>query len=131
MIISNLKKRCFLQSSTFSLRTLPPQLGFQYFSPEEPFKMSLRRAPQGRDWEASAEEQWALLSCCRWPFAMQLGHTALSLYLTPRVTDLLLCGRLRCTEWAPAAAAGAANNQQSNASVMCFNLTMTRIPTAS
>lgn len=29
-----------------------------------------------------------------WPLAMLLGHTALSLYLTPRVTALPLCGRL-------------------------------------
>lgn len=62
---------------------------------------------------------------------MLLGHTALSLYLTPRVTALPLCGWLRCTEWAAAAAAvgaAAANDQQSNASVMCFNLSMTTIP---
>lgn len=62
-----------------------------------------------------------LSSAACWPLAMLLGHTALSLYLTPRVTALPLCGRLRCTEWA------AANDQQANASVMCFNLSMTTI----
>lgn len=61
---------------------------------------------------------------------MLLGHTALSLYLTPRVTVLPLCGRLRCTEWAAAAAAavgGADNDQQSNASVMYFNLSIATV----
>lgn len=48
-----------------------------------------------------------LSSAPSWPFAMLLGHTAPSLYLAPRVTALPLCGRLRCTEWAAAAAAAA------------------------
>lgn len=62
-----------------------------------------------------------LSSAACWPLAMLLGHTALSLYHTPRVTALSLCGWLRCTEWAAAAAvSAAANDQQSNASVMCF-----------
>lgn len=71
-----------------------------------------------------------LSSAACWPFAMLLGHTALSLYLTPRVTVLPLCGRLRCTEWAAAAAAagGVDNDQQSNALVMYFNLSITTIP---
>lgn len=72
-----------------------------------------------------------LSSAACWPLATLLGHTALSLYLTPRVTALPLCGWLRCTEWAAAAAAAAvsaaANDQQSNASVMCFNRSMTTI----
>lgn len=69
-----------------------------------------------------------LSSAACWPLATLLGHTALSLYLTPRVTALPLCGWLRCTEWAAAAAVGAAaNDQQANASDMCFNLSMTTI----
>lgn len=64
-----------------------------------------------------------LSSAACWPFAMLLGHTALSLYLTPRVTVLPLCGRLRCTEWAAAAAAGGADNdQQSNA--LCISISL-------
>lgn len=62
------------------------------------------------------------LAAC-WPSAMLLGHTALSLYHTPRVTALSLCGWLRCAVWAAAAVGAAANDQQSKASAMCCTMT--------
>lgn len=68
-------------------------------------------------------------SAACWPQAIQLGHTALSLYLTPRVTAFV-CGWFRCTEYAAAAAAATsvANNNQSNAKVVCFSLSMIGTP---
>lgn len=86
----------------------------------------MRPVPQGEAGRRVRQSSGLSSAAC-WPFAMLLGHTALSLYLTPHVTALLLCGWLRCTEWAAAAVGAAANDQQSNASVMCFSLSMTTI----
>lgn len=75
-------------------------------------KVKSRATSERRQGEAArtVRQSSGLSSAPSWPFAMLLGHTASSLYLTPRVTALPLCGRLRCTEWAAAAADVAANN---------------------